>query len=128
MSRVLIVDDAPFMRTAIRDILTGGGIEVAGEAVDGEDGVRLYAILRPDAVTMDIVMPRKDGLTALKEIMGLDPRARVVMCSAEGQEIMITMAIERGARDFIVKPFHPSRVLQVVRSVLGLGAAGRSAA
>lgn len=126
--RVLIVDDAPFMRTAIREILTRGGLEVAGEAVDGEEGVRLYTLLRPDAVTMDIVMPHKDGLTALQEIMGIDPAARVVMCSAEGQEIMITMAIERGARDFVVKPFQPARVLHVVRSVLGLAGAGRPAA
>jgi two-component system chemotaxis response regulator CheY len=126
VSRVLIIDDAPFMRAAIRDILTGGGLEVAGEAADGDEGVHLYSVLRPDAVTMDIVMPRKDGLTALQEIMRLDPAARVVMCSAEGQEIMITMAIERGARDFIVKPFQPARVLRVVRSVLGLEATGRS--
>lgn len=118
--KVLIVDDAIFMRGLIRDIFTGGPFVIAGEAENGVEAVRLYRELRPDVTTMDIVMPEMDGITALKEIVRLDPAARVVMCSALGQEVLISEAIEAGARDFIVKPFQPARVLKVVQSVLGL--------
>lgn len=119
-ARVLVVDDAIFMRSMIRDIFAGSPFVVAGEAEDGEEGVRLYREIRPDLTTMDIVMPKMDGLTALREIVRFDPRARVVMCSALGQEALIAEAIQIGAKDFIVKPFQPSRVLKAAQSVLGL--------
>lgn len=118
--RVLVVDDALFMRSMIRDIFARGPFVVAGDAQDGEEGVRRYRELRPDLTTMDIVMPRMDGLTALREILRFDPQARVVMCSALGQEALIAQAIALGAKDFIVKPFEPGRVLRVARAVLGL--------
>lgn len=117
---VLVVDDASFMRSMIRDIFDRGPFVMAGEAENGVDAVRLYRELRPDLTTMDIVMPQMDGITALKEIIRFDPAAKVVMCSALGQEALIAEAIESGARDFIVKPFQPGRVLKVVQSVLGL--------
>lgn len=117
---ILVVDDAAFMRSMIRDILARGPFVVAGEADNGVEAVRLYRELRPDLTTMDIVMPLMDGITALKEIVGIDPAARVVMVSALGQEALIAEAIESGASDFIVKPFQASRVLKVARSVLGL--------
>ncbi len=117
---ILVVDDAAFMRSMIRDIFARGPFVVAGEADNGVEAVRLYRELRPDLTTMDIVMPLMDGITALKEIVGIDPSARVVMVSALGQEALIAEAIESGASDFIVKPFQASRVLKVARSVLGL--------
>lgn len=118
--RVLVVDDASFMRSMIRDIFARGPFIVAGEAENGAEGIRLYRELHPDLTTMDIVMPQMDGITALREIMRLDPAAKVVMCSALGQEALIAEAIEAGASDFIVKPFQPGRVLKVAQSVLGL--------
>ncbi len=118
--RVLVVDDAGFMRSMIRDIFARGPFVVAGEAENGVEAIRLYRELQPDLTTMDIVMPQMDGITALREIMRLDPAAKVVMCSALGQEALIAEAIECGACEFIVKPFHPSRVLKVAQSVLGL--------
>ena len=117
---ILVVDDAAFMRSMIRDIFARGPFVVAGEADNGVEAVRLYRELRPDLTTMDIVMPLMDGITALKEIEGIDSAARVVMVSALGQEALIAEAIESGASDFIVKPFQASRVLKVARSVLGL--------
>lgn len=118
--KILIVDDAIFMRSMIRDLFSREPFVIAGEAGTGREAVRLYQELRPDLTTMDIVMPEMDGITALKEIMRFDPSAKVVMCSALGQEALIAEAIESGARDFIVKPFQPGRVLKVVQSVLGL--------
>lgn len=118
--KILIVDDASFMRSMIRDVFAHGPFVIAGEAENGVEAVRLYKELRPDLTTMDIVMPEMDGITALQQIMGFDASAKVVMCSALGQEALIAEAIESGARDFIVKPFQPSRVLKVVQSVLGL--------
>jgi two-component system chemotaxis response regulator CheY len=118
--KILVVDDAIFMRSMIRDIFARAPFVIAGEAENGVEAVRLYQELRPDLTTMDIVMPQMDGITALREIMRIDPTAKVVMCSALGQEMLIAEAIEAGARDFIVKPFQPSRVLKVVQSVLGL--------
>jgi two-component system chemotaxis response regulator CheY len=118
--KVLVVDDASFMRSMIRDIFGRGPFVIAGEAENGMEAVRLYRELGPDLTTMDIVMPEMDGITALREIMRLDPSAKVVMCSALGQEALIAEAIESGASDFIVKPFHPDRVLKVAQSVLGL--------
>lgn len=118
--KVLIVDDAHFMRTIIRDVFVSEGFDVAGEAANGEEAVRLYQELRPDLTTMDIVMPKRDGITALREILEIDPEAKVIMISALGQEPLIAEAIEAGAKDFIVKPFQRSRVLRVARYVLGL--------
>ncbi len=118
--KILVVDDAIFMRGLIRDIFARGPFVIAGEAENGAEAVRLYTELKPHLTTMDIVMPQMDGITALKEIIRLDPGANVIMCSALGQEALIAEAIEAGARDFIVKPFQPARVLRVVQSVLGL--------
>ncbi len=118
--RVLVVDDAFFMRAMVKEIFAVSPFVVAGEAEDGEEGVRRYRELRPDLTTLDIVMPKMDGLSALREIMLFDPQARVVMCSALGQEPLITEAIALGAKDFIVKPFRPGRVLRVAQSALGL--------
>jgi two-component system chemotaxis response regulator CheY len=123
--RILIVDDATFMRSLIRDIFARGPFAVVGEAENGREAVRLYREQRPDLTTMDIVMPVMDGLAALREIVRLDPAARVVMVSALGQEALIADAIDAGARDFIVKPFQPDRVLRVVQSALGLDEAFR---
>ena len=117
--RVLIVDDALFMRNTLRDIFTGAGFTVAGEADDGVQAVKLYKELGPDIVTMDIVMPYKSGIDATREIIQLDPSAVVVMCSALGQESLVMEAIEAGASDFIVKPFRPEDVVSVVKKVLG---------
>jgi two-component system chemotaxis response regulator CheY len=118
--KILVVDDAIFMRSMIRDIFARGPFVIAGEADNGVEAVRSYRELRPDLTTMDIVMPKMDGIAALKEIVQFDPLAKVVMCSALGQEALIAEAIEAGACDFIVKPFQPGRVLKVVQSVLGL--------
>jgi two-component system chemotaxis response regulator CheY len=118
--KILVVDDAIFMRSMIRDIFARGPFVIAGEAENGLEAIRLYQELKPDLTTMDIVMPQMDGISALREIVRLDPHAKVVMCSALGQEALIAESIEAGARDFIVKPFQPSRVLKVVQSVLGL--------
>ncbi len=117
--RVLIVDDAAFMRSMLRDIFTGGGFEVAGEAANGLEAVERWRALRPDVTTMDIVMPFKSGIDATREIVRLDPRAVVVMCSALGQESLVMEAIEAGASDFLVKPFRGEDVLAMVRKVLG---------
>ena len=117
-ARVLIVDDALFMRTMLRNIFVESGFEVVGEAGNGNDAVEKYRALVPDLTTMDIVMPEKNGIEALKLIMAFDPRARVVMCSALGQESLIIEALEAGARDFIVKPFKPAKVVEVAQKVL----------
>ncbi len=118
--KILVVDDALFMRSIIRDIFARGPFVIAGEAENGAEAVRLYRDLRPDLTTLDIVMPGMDGITALREIRRIDPAAKVIMCSALGDERLIAESIEAGACDFIVKPFQPSRVLKVVQSVLGL--------
>ena len=117
-TRVLIVDDAIFMRTMLRNIFVESGFEVIGEAGNGNDAVEKYRALMPDLTTLDIVMPEKNGIEALKAIIALDPRARVVMCSALGQESLIIEALEAGARDFIVKPFKPAKVVEVAQKVL----------
>ncbi|MGD9573528.1 MAG: response regulator [Thermoleophilia bacterium] len=118
MPTVLIADDAAFMRMMIKNILTDGGYEIVGEAENGAVAVQKYRELKPDLTTMDITMPEMDGLSALKEIRGGDPGARVVMCSAMGQQSMVIESIQAGARDFIVKPFQPDRVLEAVQKAL----------
>ncbi len=116
--RVLIVDDAAFMRMMIRNILVSGGYEVVGNAENGVEAVELYERLKPDLVTMDITMPEKDGITAVKEIIALDSEAKIVMCSAMGQQALVIEAIQSGAKDFIVKPFRPDRVLEAINKVM----------
>jgi two-component system chemotaxis response regulator CheY len=116
--RVLIADDAAFMREMLRDILTEGGFEVVGEAEDGEEALARYSELTPDLVTLDIVMPRKSGIDALKELMAEHPTACVVMCSALGQEALVMEALEAGARDYVVKPFKPDQVLAAVNKAV----------
>lgn len=116
--KILIVDDASFMRMMIKEILTDHGFEVVGEAQDGQIAIEKYKELRPDLVTLDITMPEMDGVTALKEIKKIDPEAKVIMCSAMGQQAMVIDAIQAGAKDFIVKPFQADRVIEVVKKTL----------
>ncbi|GAW92950.1 response regulator [Calderihabitans maritimus] len=116
--RVLIVDDAAFMRMMIKDILTKNGYEVVGEAENGAVAVEMYKELKPDVVTMDITMPEMDGIEAVKAIRAIDPEAKIIMCSAMGQQMMVMEAIQAGAKDFIVKPFQQDRVLQALNKVL----------
>jgi len=111
MARVLVVDDAAFMRKMVTDALSKGGHEVVGEGANGEEAVTLYQELKPELTTLDITMPEKDGLQALKDIMSLDPDARIIMCSALGQESKVLEAVKAGAKDFVVKPFQPDRIL-----------------
>jgi two-component system chemotaxis response regulator CheY len=119
MSRVLVVDDAMFMRVTIRKVLTEAGFEIAGEAENGKVAVTRYQELKPDVVLMDITMPEMDGLAALKEIMKADPEAKVVMCTALGQERHVKDALESGAKDYVVKPFQPDKVVQAVKKACG---------
>ena len=116
---ILICDDAAFMRMMIKDILTKNGYNVAGEAENGAKAVEKYAELKPDLVLMDITMPEMDGIQALKKIKAADPAATVIMCSAMGQQAMVIESIQAGAKDFIVKPFQPDRVLEAVKKVVG---------
>ena len=116
---ILVVDDAAFMRMMIKDILTKDGFNVVGEAENGQIAVQKYKELNPDLVTMDITMPEMDGIQALKSIRETNPNAKVVMCSAMGQQAMVIEAIQAGAKDFIVKPFQTNRVLEAVSKALG---------
>ena len=118
MARVLVVDDAAFMRKMLSDVLAKGGHEVIGEGANGIEAVSQYHALRPDIMTLDITMPEQDGLAALKEILNQEPTARVVMCSALGQEAKVLEAIKAGAKDFVVKPFQPDRVLDAIGKAL----------
>ena len=118
MARVLVVDDAAFMRKLLSDALVSGGHEVVGEAGNGAEAVVRYQELKPDLTTLDITMPEKDGLAALGEIMAINPSARVVMCSALGQETKVLESIKLGAKDFVVKPFQAARVLEAVGKAL----------
>ena len=119
MPRVLIVDDAAFMRMMLKDILTKNGYEVAGEAENGKVAVSMYQELKPDVTTMDITMPEMDGISAVKEIKKANPGAKIVMVSAMGQQAMVIEAIQAGAADFIVKPFQPDRVVEALNKALG---------
>jgi two-component system, chemotaxis family, chemotaxis protein CheY len=118
MARVLVVDDAVFMRKVGSDALNKGGHEVIGEAANGQEAVDQFQALKPEVMTLDITMPEKDGLSALKEIIAMDPQARVVMCSALGQETKVLEAIKAGAKDFVVKPFQPDRVLSAIEKAV----------
>jgi two-component system chemotaxis response regulator CheY len=118
MGKILIVDDTLFMRTLLKNILFSGGHTIAGEAADGEEGVSRYRELKPELVTMDVVMPKMNGIEALKAIKALDPSAKVIMCTAVGQEQMVKLAIRSGARGYIVKPFQAPKVLEEVKNVL----------
>lgn len=117
--RVLVVDDAAFMRMMVKDILSKNGYDVVGEAENDLKAVEKYQELKRDLTTMDITMPEMDGITAVKEIKKVDPNAKIIMCSAMGQQAMVIEAIQAGARDFIVKPFQPDRVLEAVRKAVG---------
>ena len=116
--KILVVDDAAFMRMMIKDILSKNGFEIVGEAADGIQAIEKYKETMPDLVTMDITMPEMDGITALKEIKKMNPSAKVIMCSAMGQQSMVIDAIQAGARDFIVKPFQADRVLEAINKTL----------
>ena len=118
MSRVLVVDDAAFMRMMLKDILTKAGYDVVGEAANGKEAVDKYKELSPDLVTLDITMPEMDGIQALKAIKVINDNAKIIMCSAMGQQAMVIEAIQSGAKDFIVKPFQADRVLESIRKVL----------
>jgi two-component system chemotaxis response regulator CheY len=113
-ARVLIADDASFMRQMIREIIEPEGYEVVGEATNGMEAVKLYLELQPDLVTMDIVMPKRSGIEAVRSILAEDPQAQVVMCSALGQETLVMEALQAGAKNFIVKPFKPDAVLSTL--------------
>ncbi len=115
---VLVCDDAIFMRTMISDILSQAGYEVVGEAETGAQAVDRFKELNPDLVTMDIVMPGMGGIDAVREILKIAPSAKILMCSAMGQQALVIEAIQAGAKDFVVKPFQPSRVLEAVQRVL----------
>ena len=118
MKRILVADDASFMRQMIRDIIEPEGYEVVGEASDGVEVLEKFKELQPDLTMMDIVMPKRSGIDAVKGIVALDPKAQVVMCSALGQEALVMEAIQAGAKDFIVKPFKPDAVVTTLAKVL----------
>ena len=119
MAKIMLVDDAAFMRMMLKNTLSQAGYTDLLEAEDGVKAVETYAAEKPDLVFMDIPMPNKDGLETLKEIKAMDPGATIVMCSAMGQETMVMDSIKSGAKDFIVKPFKPERVLSTVKKILG---------
>ena len=118
-NNILLVDDAAFMRMMLKDILTKNGYNVIGEAENGAQAVEKYKELKPNLVVMDITMPEMDGIEAAKAIKAEDGNALIIMCSAMGQQAMVIEAIQAGAKDFIVKPFQPDRVLEAVKKVIG---------
>jgi two-component system chemotaxis response regulator CheY len=120
-ARILIADDASFMRQMIREIIEPEGFEVVGEATNGIEAVEQFLELRPDIVTMDIVMPKRSGIDAVKGILAEDAQAKVVMCSALGQETLVQDALQAGAQDFIVKPFKPDAVLSTLNKIMDKG-------
>lgn len=119
MAKIMVVDDAAFMRMMLKDILTKGGFEVVGEAENGLKAVEKYKELSPDLVLMDITMPELDGIGAVKQIKALDPAAKIIMCSAMGQQAMVLESIQAGAKDFIVKPFQADRIIEAVTKIVG---------
>jgi two-component system chemotaxis response regulator CheY len=117
---ILIADDLQFIKLVLRDLLEKAGFRVVGEASNGEEAVELFQDKRPDVVLMDITMPKMDGLTALKKILKTDPGANIIMCSALGQQTLIVQALQMGAKDFIVKPFQPERVINSIKKTLDI--------
>ena len=117
-AKILVVDDAQFMRMMLKNILSGAGYEIVGEGENGVQAIEKYKDLKPDLVVMDMIMPEMGGIDAVREIVKLDPGARVLMCSAMGQQALVVEAIQVGARDFIVKPFQPAGVLEAVAKAL----------
>lgn len=116
--RVLIVDDAVVMRMMIKGILAKSGFDIVGEAQNGVEAVEKYVELRPDLVTMDVVMPEMDGIAAVKQILNHDPSARIVMCTSMGQQALVVEAIQAGAKSFITKPFQPPKIVETLNKVL----------
>ena len=119
MAKIMVVDDAAFMRMMLKDILTKGGHEVVGEAENGLKAVDRYKELAPELVLMDITMPEMDGIGAVRQIRAIDPNAKIIMCSAMGQQAMVLESIQAGARDFIVKPFQADRIIEAVSKAVG---------
>lgn len=117
--RALVVDDAVFMRMMIKDILTSSEYEVVGEAENGIEAIKLYKKLKPDLVTMDIIMPEMNGIEAVKGIISFDPQAKILMVSAMGQQFLVKEAIQAGAKDFMVKPFQPAKVVAALKKIVG---------
>ena len=117
---ILIVDDLAFIKLVLKDLIVEAGFRVVGEGSNGEEAIELYQDTRPDVVLLDITMPKMDGLTALKQILALDPDAKIIMVSALGQQKLILQAIEMGAKDFIVKPFQPERVISSIKKTLDI--------
>ena len=117
--KVLIVDDAAFMRLVLKNMLEKNGYEVVGEASNGQEAIERYKVLSPDLVTMDITMPIMEGIEAVKRIREMDSNAKIIMCSAMGQQVMVVQSLQAGAKDFIVKPFQEERVLQSVGRIIG---------
>lgn len=120
MARILIVDDTLFMRTLIKNILFSGGHDIVGEAGDGDEAIVKYKELKPDLVTMDVVMPKMNGIDALKTIRGFDPKAKIIMCTAVGQEKMVKLAIQSGAKGYVIKPFQGPKVLEEINKILAI--------
>jgi two-component system chemotaxis response regulator CheY len=117
---VLIVDDLKFIKMVLRDLIEKAGFRVVGEASDGLEAIEAFQDKRPDVVILDVTMPKMDGISALKKILELDPAARVIMCSALGQQRLIVQAIQLGAKDFIVKPFRAERVVSAIKQTLNI--------
>lgn len=117
MAKILIVDDASFMRSMIRQILERSGHEIVGEAENGKTGVEKYVLLKPDVVTMDLTMPEMQGIEAVRTIIAFDPQAKIIICSAMGQQAMVVEALTAGAKNFLVKPFLPDRLIAAVESL-----------
>jgi len=117
--KIMLVDDASFMRMMLKNILVGSGYEVVGEAENGAKAIDQFKALKPDLVIMDIIMPEMGGIDAVREIMKVNPGAKILMCSSMGQQSLVVEAIQAGAKDFIVKPFQPSNVLEAVKKALG---------
>jgi two-component system chemotaxis response regulator CheY len=117
---VLIADDLKFIKLVLRELVEKAGFRVVGEASNGEEAVELYQDKRPDVVLLDITMPKMDGLAALKQILKIDPEAKVIMCSALGQQSLMVQALQLGAKDFIVKPFREERVIAAIKHILDI--------
>ena len=120
MKKIMVVDDAGFIRLMLSDMLKSVGFDVVAAATNGMEAVQMYRTYQPDLVTMDITMPEMDGIEALGEIIKFDPNAKVIMCSAMGQQKMVVHAIRVGAKDFLVKPFQKERVIEAINKALAI--------